>query len=136
MQLIFRKGWQRDWQREDRKDNTLGPGIVFLIPLYFILVSLLGYVVLRFVERGDRTFTNVGIFVVGATLGMFGLVNFAFRILFRILNPYDYLPTREVVGWRQGILAFSGLLLGGILAVRLKNRVCGAPHSATSGKAL
>ena len=110
----------------------MGPGIVFLIPLYFILVSLLGYVVLRFVERGDRTFTNVGIFVVGATLGMCGLVNFAFRIL----NPYDYLPTREVVGWRQGILAFSGLLLGGILAVRFKNRVCGAPHSATSGKAL
>jgi len=114
----------------------MGPGIVFLIPLYFVLVSVLGYVVLRFVERSDRTFTNVAIFVVGATLGMFGLVNFAFRILFRILNPYESLPTREVEAWLEGILAFSGLLLGGILAVRLKNRVFGAPHSAKSGKAL
>src|SRR6266568_4055834 len=124
---MFRKGWKRDWQREGRKDKTMGPGIVFLIPLYFILVSLLGYVVLRFVERGDRTFTNVAIFVVGATLGMFGLVNFAFRILFRILirifAACKYEPGRAVEGPLIWVLALGGLLLGGIVTLRIKNRL-------------
>jgi hypothetical protein len=101
----------------------MGPGIVFLIPLYFILVSFLGYVVLRFVERGDRTFTNVGIFVVGATLGMFGLPNFAIRILIRIFAFCKYEPAQAVEEPLIWLLALGGLLLGGIAALRIRNNL-------------
>ena len=99
----------------------MGPGILFLIPLYFMLVSVLEFAITKFVEKCDTTFAILLIFVLVATLGMFGLPNFAIRILIRIFAACKYEPGRAVEGPLIWLLALGGLLLGGIAALRIKN---------------
>jgi hypothetical protein len=102
--------------RAGRSDLTMGLYMIFLFFAYLVCVQLLGLIVLRFVPQFRVTISNLALFVVGGTAGMFGLFGL---VNLRALDVYSYISVRRK-GELTLALAFLGALVGGSLLVWMR----------------
>ena len=96
----------------------MGIGIILYLFEYFCIMVVMGVVILKRTPGRRLTIANLGVFVLGATGGMFALTNFVLRTF----DVYRYIPLSkeaEIVD----LLSVIGMLVGGVLALWIKFKV-------------
>jgi hypothetical protein len=101
----------------------MGPGVIFVILIYFGVVATLGAIVLKHVPAFRLSFGNLLVFIVGATTGMFGFVNlfvYFIRLISGILKHDVLSLSHSGESVLVFFLAAVGSALGSIGLVWLK----------------